>query len=309
MYKLLMSSSRVKLIFNNLLNGVYCVDTDRKITYWNKAAEEMSGYRMDEVICKSCRDDILIHAKNYEILCDSHCPLLSTMGDSEPITVSVRLRHRNGYRIPVLVRCLPILDDDDKVAGAIEIFSRVYDEDEIDRRLDELGSLAYLDALTKIPNRRCAEESLADALQAYHTKGRPFAIAMADIDFFKRVNDTYGHDVGDVALKAIADVLRTNVRSMDLVARWGGEEFLILLQNVCAEGLAEKIEFLRKEVESCAIEVGDENIHVTMSFGCALPEAGDTAKTLVERGDVCLYESKQAGRNRVTMPRVMAFSG
>ena len=290
-----------RIVFDNLLNGIYFVDRNGKITYWNKAAESISGFAADEVLGKSCRDDILVHALGNDILCNEHCPLKSVMKSFDPITATVSLRHKDGYRVPVRVRCVPLLDADNQIIGAAEIFERVYVQEDITLKLKELGQFAYIDALTEIPNRRYMEEALQDWLQAHYGRNWPFAVAMGDIDFFKKVNDEHGHDAGDLVLKKIAEVLRKNLRSMDIVGRWGGEEFLLLLQNIPFENLHEKLESLRKAIENSWVENDGIRIKVTMSFGCTVPCKDDSTLSLVARADELLYKSKREGRNKVSM--------
>lgn len=298
---LLIPTPQQQVIFDNLLNGVYFVDTQRKITYWNRAAEQISGYKAEDVLGKSCRDDILVHAMGSEILCNDHCPLIGTMECINPVGATVSLRHRDGYRVPVIVRCVPLLDEGNKIIGAVEVFEPAVVQEDITIRLKELGQIAYVDVLTGIPNRRYMEETLDDWLRAFRGKDWRFAVAMADIDFFKNVNDEYGHDAGDLVLKAVSNTLRSHLRSMDVVGRWGGEEFLILLQNIRLDKLNEKIETLRAAIENSLVEEKGNSIRVTMSFGCTVPRIDDTPATLVARADELLYRSKREGRNRSSL--------
>lgn len=301
MRTLLYPTLQQRIILDNLFNGVYFIDRERKITYWNRAAERILGYSAEDVLGKSCRDDLLVHAAGSELLCDNHCPLKGTMERFTPVVVTVGLRHKDGYRMPVNMRCMPLLDQENKVVGAVEVFQPAILQEDIAIRLKELGQIAYIDALTGIPNRRYMEETLGDWLRTYQDKNWQFAVAMADIDFFKNVNDKYGHDTGDLVLKMVADVMRTNLRSMDIIGRWGGEEFLILLQNIRFEKLREKIETLRKAIENSVVEEKKGPIRVTISFGCTVPRIGDTATTLVARADELLYRSKREGRNRTSV--------
>lgn len=291
-----------RIIFDNLINGVYFVDKQRRITYWNKAAELISGYTAEEVLGKSCKDDILIHALGCDILCEAHCPLRGTMEVYKPVSARVSLRHRHGYRIPVQVRCVPLLDANNEVIGAVEIFDHAYVQEDVALKLRELGQIAYLDALTELPNRRYMEDAIKDWLLAFSRKGRAFAVAMADIDFFKEVNDCYGHDAGDLVLKAVADNLRSNLRTLDIVGRWGGEEFILLLQGVDKRTLHEKLDLLRRVIEKRPVLVENSlSLHVTISFGGTLPLQDDSLTSVVSRADDLLYKSKREGRNQVNV--------
>lgn len=297
-------SLQYKLIFDNMINGVYFVNRQRQITYWNKAAETISGYKAEEVIGKSCRDGILNHALGGHVICDLQCPLFDSMNKTTAGTpVELTLRHKNGYRIPVQVRCVPLVDADNKVIGAVEIFDHSASNEDVALKLKELGQIAYLDALTELPNRRYVEEAVNDWLTAFKQSNRNFAVGMADIDFFKSVNDRYGHDAGDLVLKAVAENLRSHLRALDIVGRWGGEEFILLLRNVVdPKTLFDKLDLLRRIIEKRPVIVeGSIPIQITLSFGGTLPRAEDTFASVVARADDLLYKSKHEGRNRVSV--------
>jgi diguanylate cyclase (GGDEF)-like protein/PAS domain S-box-containing protein len=263
-----------RLFFDSLMNGIYFVDRKRNITYWNPAAEQISGWRADEVIGKSCKDDILVHSLGGHELCSKHCPLLAAIEQGknhELVTYSVYLQHKDGYRVPVRVRCVPILDEEEKVVGATEIFEYAYVKEELQHEIKKMGQVAYSDALTNIPNRLHLENALNEWLCAYYDDKPRLAVVMADIDFFKNVNDEYGHNMGDLVLKNVASTLQQNLRTLDIVGRWGGEEFMILLQNIKSEQLDKRLESLRASIENSQVEGGGKTVKVTMSFGCAIP--------------------------------------
>ena len=160
-----------------------------------------------------------------------------------------------------------------------------------------LERLARQDALTGLNNRRAADERLLEEFQRWGRSGATYALLLMDIDFFKRVNDTYGHEEGDRVLQHVAELLRQQVRSTDFLARFGGEEFLALLPDTDREGAQVMAEKLRAQVEASPLEpVG----RVTLSIGLALIKAGDTdPEAALRRADAALYRAKGAGRNRV----------
>jgi diguanylate cyclase len=169
----------------------------------------------------------------------------------------------------------------------------------LERANEELSALAHQDGLTGLRNRRAADERLAHELARHRRLRRPLAVLLADIDHFKSINDRQGHAVGDAVLRAVAQRLAASLRETDLAARFGGEEFLVLLPETDRAGLARVAEKLRAAVESLNLEqVGT----VTTSLGGAVAEdgAGDAA-LLLERADQALYGAKAAGRNRVVV--------
>ena len=157
--------------------------------------------------------------------------------------------------------------------------------------------LALVDALTGLPNRRYAEVTL-DAQFAAAGRGRPLAVMMFDLDYFKRVNDQHGHDAGDAALRAFAEVLRHNTRRMDLSARFGGEEFISILGGCEIPPAVKFADRVRTDFESKAFPWGK----LTVSVGIAAYEEGmGSYEVLVATADHALYAAKQGGRNRVTV--------
>ena len=160
----------------------------------------------------------------------------------------------------------------------------------------KLEQLATTDALTGVWNRRKFNELVAAEVARAQRYQQPLSLALADVDHFKRVNDTYGHDVGDAVLRELADVLREQVREVDSVARWGGEEFVVLCPGVRTAGCREFAERLRAVVAGRVFPaVG----RVTVSLGVTAHARGDTPDALFTRADAALYAAKESGRDRV----------
>jgi diguanylate cyclase (GGDEF)-like protein len=163
----------------------------------------------------------------------------------------------------------------------------------LQKNINKLVEATQTDPLTQLGNRRTLEL----ALDTWKTSSTPFSVISADIDYFKKINDTYGHDTGDIVLKKLADMMKEVSRANDVVCRVGGEEFLILLPNTNSTNAVQIAERLRSEVEKTDIPpIG----HITISLGVAqwTPESGDVAQTL-KVADELLYQAKHNGRNRV----------
>jgi two-component system, cell cycle response regulator len=165
---------------------------------------------------------------------------------------------------------------------------------------EELFELAVTDSLTQLANRRRFDEELATETSRVRRHGRDLSLLMLDIDLFKNVNDSHGHQAGDAVLSHIAQVIRERVRNHDLVARVGGEELAILMPETGLEGARVLAEELRRAIERHVIEYAEQELHVTVSIGCAQlsPEDSDQ-QAFVGRCDQQLYRAKAAGRNRV----------
>ena len=166
--------------------------------------------------------------------------------------------------------------------------------------LAAMRKLADTDHLTGLTNRRPFLEVARHAMDYYKRYQRPLAILMADIDHFKRINDQYSHAAGDAAIRKVAEVIKEAIRTTDQAARFGGEEFVVLLREVAgapaAQALAERV---RSLVEASVISLGEHEVRMTISIGYALSEAEDRdVEELIERADQALYMAKNRGRNR-----------
>src|SRR5690606_850637 len=168
----------------------------------------------------------------------------------------------------------------------------------IEGRLVEQQRLALLDMLTQLPNRQAYEQRLLEEYERWKRYARPLALAVCDIDNFKSINDTFGHLAGDKVLRIIARTLTQRLRKTDFIARFGGEEFVILMPETDRQGALQIIEAIREAVASCPFHFRDEPLSITLSAGIA--EFADTTspEAIFERADTALYQAKQNGRNR-----------
>lgn len=292
-------------ILEHLTEGVYYVDSDRRITYWNKAAEQITGYTRDEVVGRSCADNILRHIdENGVELCIGQCPLSDAVANGETHEQNIYLHHKEGHRVHVFTRVSPIYDDSNKVVGAVELFTDLSKNThgELICELEKLKKEVYTDALTKIGNRKYAEIMLERKISDFKEQRIPFSIFFIDIDHFKSVNDTYGHDIGDKVLKMVANSIVSMLRSMDIICRWGGEEFVIISPNISGSSMESVAERVRQFIEKSWVTTENgEDVYVTLSIGGTSVRQKDNELSVVKRADLAMYKSKLAGRNTVTI--------
>ncbi|WP_213875095.1 diguanylate cyclase [Pseudomonas sp. dw_358] len=163
-----------------------------------------------------------------------------------------------------------------------------------------IEKMATLDTLTALPNRRGFDLLVVQAMREAQREREPLALLLFDLDHFKRLNDTFGHLAGDCVLRGFAHVLRSCLRKADIVCRWGGEEFIVLLRTDSehAQQIAEKIR-LRTEQQAFAFE--GQSLHATSSVGMTMVGEGDTLQSLIARADQALYRAKESGRNRLCL--------
>ena len=167
------------------------------------------------------------------------------------------------------------------------------------RIIEKLHMQATTDSLTQIKNRATFDEYLRTSIYNFVRNGDVFSLIICDIDYFKKINDTYGHVVGDRVLEAMAVKLKVSMRSGDFISRYGGEEFGVILLKTDLDGAIVVAENMRNAVETTVFNVEGNKMHITVSFGCAEVTAGDTPDTLIKRADKQLYQAKSDGRNMV----------
>jgi diguanylate cyclase (GGDEF)-like protein len=189
-----------------------------------------------------------------------------------------------------------------ELVARVEVGRRIVDlHRQIQAKTRLLEEMALTDALTGLPNRRAINLWASRQLSAAARHDFPFWAVMADLDFFKKVNDTYGHEAGDTALKTFAEILTAHTRHSDMCARLGGEEFLVMMTHADREGAKTAVERIRKQFENTKFTFGNHTITATASFGIAgfrgtkPPEWNG----LVARADAALYKAKGNGRNRI----------
>jgi diguanylate cyclase (GGDEF)-like protein len=168
-----------------------------------------------------------------------------------------------------------------------------------------IRDLARTDGLTGLLNHRTFMEKLSEEYKRIDREPRPFSILLMDIDKFKNVNDTYGHPVGDLAIKAVAKVLKDTVRNTDFVARYGGEEFTVGMVDTSSKGAEQMAERVRKIMEkTVATRIGGRDLMITLSIGVSsFPDDTRNTADLVTMADNALYQAKRSGRNRVCLSK------
>ena len=293
-----------KDIIDNLFDGVYFVDRERVITYWNKGAERITGYTSQQMVGRSCRDNLLNYVTaNGVQLCVDQCPLAACMEDGNTREADVFFLHADGYRVPVPVRAAPMRDAQGNITGSVETLSSEMGVRAVRQELRGLRRTVQTDELAGIGSRRYLEGRLRAVIaELEYQTGTEAGLLFMDIDHFKQLNDTYGHDVGDRALRMVAATLRHSLRTSDVVGRWGGEEFLAILYDMASlEALNSISERLRMLVEFSRLDLAATSLTVTVSVGATLFLPGDTPESIVRRADELMYQSKLAGRNQVSV--------
>ena len=286
-------------LLDQMSDGVYFVTLDRRISYWNGGAERITGYSAQEVLGHSCAEGILRHVNGAgRQLCLQGCPLLAVMEDGKPRQAHVYLHHKDGQRVPVMVRGQALRDPDGEIVGSVEVFSNREVNPYAGRRQNRKDD--SLDSVTGLGTRRFGELHLQTLMQAVSEQSTTLGVLYVDADHFKDVNDTFGHKTGDAVLRMVSQSLVNGLRRGDIPVRWGGEEFLALLPGTDEAGLAAAAERVRMLVENSWIQQGETQVRVTVSVGATMAVPAESPDVLADRADRLMYTSKRDGRNRVT---------
>jgi diguanylate cyclase (GGDEF)-like protein/PAS domain S-box-containing protein len=289
-------------LIENIADGIYYVDQERKIKYWNSGAERITGYKKEEVIGSKCSDNLLKHINEHGTeLCLTGCPLTGTIWDGKIHNMDIYLHHKDGHRVPVSVRVSPIKDEAGNIIGAVEVFSDKGKSVELLKEIGDLRRELFIDPLTQVGNRRMAEQTLNLRQSEWRDYQIPFGVLFIDIDDFKKFNDQYSHNIGDQVLQMVAKTIDNILRGMDTITRWGGEEFLIIVANVNPETLQIMAERVRIFIEKSWLHLGESELQVTVSIGGAIAQKNEKNEKLIERADLQMYQSKQKGKNCISI--------
>ena len=306
------SRQRYRQLFEAESDAILLVETGSgRILEANAAAERLYGYTAEEL--RGMTNDLLSAEPEATRSVTATAPV--ELGSV--VTVPLRLhRRRDGSVFPVEItgRYFELGGQGVHIGAIRDISVRMQTEnalrdanEQLTRHVEEIEELqatlreqAIRDGLSGLYNRRFLEETCTRELARAQREGYPVALAMFDLDLFKRVNDTYGHAAGDAVIVALARLLQQHARSSDTACRFGGEEFVLLLPGVDLETAAARVEELRRTFAATVITFGAFRLHATVSAGiAAYPAHGLSTRELVARADEALYSAKRAGRNRV----------
>lgn len=284
-------------LLENIFDGVYYVDKDRVIRFWNKGAESISGYTSDQMVGKECGVAGLRHVNTEGCsMCEEDCPLIKVMRTGKPAGDRVFLHSKSGRKIPVDLHATPIFRNGE-IIGAVEVFRDASAYVELEEINKQLTRMAYKDPLTDIPSRRWIMDRLkleSDRLERY---GESMCIGIFDIDDFKKLNDHYGHLVGDKALKQVATHFKSNLRSSDIIGRMGGDEFLFALLNTEIPEGEKLIRRLKDTISKVA--TNGLQLDIKISIGLFHFEGKEDINAALGKADLALLEAKKAGKDSI----------
>jgi PAS domain S-box-containing protein/diguanylate cyclase (GGDEF)-like protein len=271
-------------LLDTLKDGVYFADKNRKITYWNKAAETITGYRSGEMLGRHCGDNLLIHIDEQgNNLCTGPCPLARSMETGEPYEEKIFLHHKDGHRVPVLVRVTPVFGSKDEICGAVEIFTDLSSKESLLKDIQALAQPGLQSSLTGLPTKQYLEMHLKLKLVEWSEFKHPFGIFLIKADGLEEVKDKQGQDTVENILKVLSNTLIHNVDPCDIVGDWKEGEFLGIVGHADKEKLANHASRYNLLLEKSDLSAGETTISFTFSVASALAQAGDTFEKLIEK--------------------------
>lgn len=307
------------LVLNNIFTGICILKEDYSVVIWNHLMENISRISSTEIIGKNIGD----HCPKFKS--ESITLRLDMVLDGGAPIVFSSIMHKNLYNNEELFLetiASPITMDDgskailltvkdvtelnlqiikyrnmkDKALAEVDIRKAI--ESKLIETNSNLTLMANTDLLTKLYNRRFVIDKIEEELERTKRFGGNMSIVLADIDFFKNINDSYGHDCGDYVLKELSAVLQDNIRTIDTLARWGGEEFLFLLPETDTTQSVMLANKLRKTIQNMNLKYNEQPINITMTFGIsAYDDSCITMDDIIKNADIALYNGKNDGRD------------
>ena len=274
----------LNLVIESAYDAYLSIDSQERVLDWNRAAESMFGWSRKEALTRPLT--ALMFPQG-----------ITNQEGSMPVTCEAT--RRDGVRLPVEVR-LKSYEVNGRGRRSLFIHD-ITERQQLERLRDQE---AREDVLTRLPNRRALDERLPEAMARVRRSLTPLAVLFLDLDGFKRINDRHGHAMGDELLRDVAKRLQNAVRETDFVARWAGDEFVVVLEGVTIEALEPLAQKLIHLIEE-PVSVGSATLRVSTSIGVALfvPEAPETPQELLKRADEAMYNAKRAGKARIELAR------
>lgn len=289
-------------VLENLQTGVYLVDQERRILFWNEGAQRITGHLPQDVVGRCVRDHLMkTKGEVKDVESAPADPVNAAFRDGKSSVTEVSILHKDGYRVPIVLRTVPIRNSHGAVILAAESFDLNFSAPGRTRRHTLIAEKGCCDALAGVPSQPYMEAHLSDSLASFDEHDIYFAILMIQVDRLDHFVVTLGAGVVPIILRVVAHAIENSLRPEDLMARWHGNRFLAVLDG-CKEAEVERVgDRVRKMISNSEIEWWGDTFPIAAALGGAGIRSGDTVELLVERAEKSLVESIAAGGNRVTV--------
>jgi diguanylate cyclase (GGDEF)-like protein len=289
-------------VLNQVQDAVVGLNKDRKVVYWNKSAEQISGREAASIVGKACFEEppMFVDLGGVNV-CRDKCPVAMALKDGAPRTLEVYLLHKDGFRMPASLRIIPVFKDDGEIIGAVETFTSTAPKVTLPLGLTELEKMGLVDNDTGIPSKQYLDMTLNTRLEEFQKYGLSFGLIYVDIDNYGKILEKHGRFNANKIVRTVARTLQKNIRFFDIVGRWGTEEFLVILLNIDEGRLDIVANKLRLLVAESYITTETGMLNATVSMGASIVLRYDTVESLIKRGEQLMMHSKWLGKNRVSM--------
>lgn len=282
-------------VLNSLHTGVYLVDRERKIVFWNQGAERITGYMRHEVVGRLCREDLLAYCDDTgSILQGAACPLVGVLQEGRPRETHVYLRHKLGHRLPVRVWTSPIRSQDGTVVGAAESFDEASSALAPDRHQSQLALYGCLDVATGLPNHGFTLSHLRESLALHVEHHLPFGLLRIELQQLHHLRETRGREAVESILHVVAQTAKHALPDAFL-GRWQDEQFLAIVSDCHRLDLERAAHDIERIVGCSAIQWWGDSLSVEVSVGRTLVESGDTIESVLERAQPAQVKPVESG--------------
>jgi len=286
-------------LLDNMHDAVIFVNCNMQIIQWNRGAERLTGNSAASMLGRLWTPSVVdLRDEHGRRIASEKCPIACAMSSGIQSLRRLMVAGRDHQAVAVDAHLVPIVGPDGTDHGAALLLHDVSLQARLEERCQNLHEKATRDPLTQVANRAEFDAAFSQFVQTHQDSRLPCSLIICDIDRFKSINDTYGHQAGDEVLKFFGHLLKSDCRAGDLVARYGGEEFVILCADCTNAAAAGRAEQLRKTLGDTRQSALGGN-KVTVSFGVTEIQLGDTPESMLRRADRALFEAKRMGRNMV----------
>ena len=294
----------LKYLMQNIREAVVFFGPNRRIFCWNRATENLFGMSLQiNADLNWFFDLVQLTPRQHQILSPGDLSVRQAIAEQRELMLLATMTIAGRPVAPVDLQVIPIQADGGTHLGTMMILHDATYKVNLQQQVEDLMAKSTSDPLTGVNNRSEFERILANCCQSFKTSSSSFSLIICDIDYFKNINDEFGHDVGDQALVSFAQILRSGLRGDDVLARFGGEEFVIVCHNCDAHAAIEIAEKIRRRLEQSPQAMLGQKC-LTASFGIAQYRSGDSPKAMFVRADKALLRAKESGRNRVVLGKV-----
>lgn len=292
----------LKQLLENIWDGVCITGLDRKVLYWNDAAQNITGYSAKEMVGVEYPSKVLKLSKYNEGVLGriEGFDLLGKKIEMTKLEEDAFLQNKNGQWVSIDLKIISIVEKN-TLSGIASIFRKKASQEISHYFMEDMTQKVMLDQLTKLPNRMCLEQYLSYRMNILRASNKPFCVVYADIDDFRFFNNHYGHQIGDEVLKSFGEIVRENIKKDGIMGRWGGEEFLGIFSlppQITTRDIGEFVLSLFWRIKIPALQ---NNMIITASIGVAVANKYESEIGLITRADSLMYKSKVLGKNQVSI--------